>query len=106
MDIELKDVCEGLIEGACSSKVPKASSAVSGFRVGPVLCTCTLDHVCCIRGLKELKIMYIYYFYNLFSSMIRCLKGIVSKLTVKFWMCQKCGRMKDYNKKITTNIVE
>jgi hypothetical protein len=21
-------------------------------------------------------------------------------------MCQKCGKMKDYNKKITTNIVE
>jgi hypothetical protein len=33
-------------------------------------------------------------------------KGIVSKLTVNFWMCQKCGKMKDYNKKITTNIVE
>jgi hypothetical protein len=24
-------------------------------------------------------------------------KGIVSKLTVKFWMCQKCSKMKDYN---------
>jgi hypothetical protein len=25
-------------------------------------------------------------------------KGIVSiKLTIKFWMCQKCGKMKDYN---------
>jgi hypothetical protein len=28
---------------------------------------------------------------------LRKLKGIVSKLTVKFWMCQKCGKMKDYN---------
>jgi hypothetical protein len=27
------------------------------------------------------------------------LKGIVSKLTVKFWMCQKRGKMKDYNNK-------
>jgi hypothetical protein len=27
------------------------------------------------------------------------IKGIVSKLTIKFWMCQKCGKMKDYNKK-------
>jgi hypothetical protein len=27
------------------------------------------------------------------------IKGIVSKLTIKFWMCQKCGRMKDYNNK-------
>jgi hypothetical protein len=33
-------------------------------------------------------------------------KGIVSKLTVKFWMCQKCGKMKDYNTKMTTNTVE
>jgi hypothetical protein len=24
-------------------------------------------------------------------------KGIVSKLTIKFWMCQKCGKMKNYN---------
>jgi hypothetical protein len=30
-------------------------------------------------------------------------KGIVSKLTIKFWMCQKCGKMKDYNKKMTTS---
>jgi hypothetical protein len=22
-------------------------------------------------------------------------KGIVSKLMIKFWMCQKCGKMKD-----------
>jgi Zn-dependent alcohol dehydrogenase len=28
------------------------------------------------------------------------IKGIVSKLTIKFWMCQKCGKMKDYNKKL------
>jgi ribosomal protein L37AE/L43A len=28
-----------------------------------------------------------------------CLKGIVSKLTIKFWVCQKCGRLKDDNKK-------
>jgi hypothetical protein len=27
------------------------------------------------------------------------LKGIESKLTIKFWMCQKCGKMKDYNQK-------
>jgi hypothetical protein len=26
-------------------------------------------------------------------------KGIVSKLTIKFWMCQKCSKMKDYNQK-------
>jgi hypothetical protein len=25
---------------------------------------------------------------------------------VKFWMCQKCGKMKDYNEKMTTNTVE
>jgi hypothetical protein len=25
------------------------------------------------------------------------LKGILSKLTTKFWICQKCGKMKDYN---------
>jgi hypothetical protein len=25
--------------------------------------------------------------------------GIVSKLTIKVWMCQKCGKMKDYNQK-------
>jgi hypothetical protein len=29
------------------------------------------------------------------------LKGIVSKLTIKVWMCQKCGTMKDYSKKFT-----
>jgi hypothetical protein len=34
------------------------------------------------------------------------LKGIVSKLTKKFWMCQKCGEMKDYNKKMTASAVE
>jgi hypothetical protein len=37
------------------------------------------------------------------------IKGIVSKLTIKFWMCQKFGKMKDYNqkkKKMTTSAVE
>jgi hypothetical protein len=35
------------------------------------------------------------------------LKGIVSKFTLKFWMCQKCGKMKDSRKKkITTSAVE
>jgi hypothetical protein len=33
-------------------------------------------------------------------------KGIVSKLMIKFWMCQKCGKMKDYNKRMTTSAVE
>jgi hypothetical protein len=34
------------------------------------------------------------------------LTGIVSKLVIKFWTCQKCGKMK-YNKKITnTNSAE
>jgi hypothetical protein len=28
----------------------------------------------------------------------------VSKLTMKFWMCQKCGKIKD--KKMTTSAVE
>jgi hypothetical protein len=27
------------------------------------------------------------------------LKGMLSKLTMKFWMCQKCCKMKDYNQK-------
>jgi hypothetical protein len=31
-------------------------------------------------------------------------KGIMSKLTIKFWMCQKCGKMKDHNKKMTSAI--
>jgi predicted Zn-ribbon and HTH transcriptional regulator len=26
-------------------------------------------------------------------------KGIVSKLMIKFWMCQKCGKIKNYNLK-------
>jgi hypothetical protein len=43
-----------------------------------------------------------------FLKIIRCViifdspemfKGIVSNLTIKFWMCQKCGKMKDYNNK-------
>jgi hypothetical protein len=34
------------------------------------------------------------------------LKGIVSKLTIKFWMCKKCGKMKNYDKKMTTSAVE
>jgi hypothetical protein len=35
------------------------------------------------------------------------LKGIVSKLMIKFWLCQKCGNMKDYNKKkMTTSAVK
>jgi hypothetical protein len=34
------------------------------------------------------------------------LKGIVSKLTIKFWMCQKCGKMRDYNQKMTTSAAE
>jgi hypothetical protein len=37
------------------------------------------------------------------------LKGIVSKLMIKFWMSQKCGKMKDYNvqqQKMTTSTVE
>jgi ribosomal protein L37AE/L43A len=24
-------------------------------------------------------------------------KGTVFKLTIKFWICQKCDKMKDYN---------
>jgi hypothetical protein len=35
-----------------------------------------------------------------------CKKGIVSKLTKKFWMCQNYSKMKDYNKKMTTGAVE
>jgi hypothetical protein len=45
--------------------------------------------------------IYVFYMQNLIE-----LKDIVSKLTVKFWMCQKCGKMKDYNQKMTTNSVE
>jgi hypothetical protein len=37
---------------------------------------------------------------------VKIVKGIVSKLTVKFWMCQKCGKMEDYNEKMTTDTVE
>jgi hypothetical protein len=35
-------------------------------------------------------------------------KDMISKLTIEFWMCQKCGKMKDYNqkKKMTTSAVE
>jgi hypothetical protein len=41
-----------------------------------------------------------------YGSLWYYVKGIVSKLTAKFWMC--CGKMKDYNnnKKMTTNTVE
>jgi hypothetical protein len=35
----------------------------------------------------------------MFDLLIKNFKGMVSKLTLKFWMCQKCGKMKDYNKK-------
>jgi hypothetical protein len=38
-------------------------------------------------------------------SALYSLKCIVSKLTIKFLMRQKCGKMKDYNKKITTSAV-
>jgi hypothetical protein len=31
---------------------------------------------------------------------------IVSKLTMKIWMGQKCGKVKDYNKNITTSFAE
>jgi hypothetical protein len=34
-----------------------------------------------------------------FNDILKIIKGIVSKLTVEFWMCQKCGKMKDYNQK-------
>jgi hypothetical protein len=27
-------------------------------------------------------------------------------LRMKFWMCQKCGKMKDYQKKMTTSAIE
>jgi hypothetical protein len=33
-------------------------------------------------------------------------KGIVSKLTIKFWVCQKFGRLKDDNEKIATSSAE
>jgi hypothetical protein len=29
-------------------------------------------------------------------------ESLVSNFT-KFWMCQKCGKMKDYNEKITSS---
>jgi hypothetical protein len=31
------------------------------------------------------------------ENKILIIKGIVSKLTIQFWMCQKCGKMKGYN---------
>jgi hypothetical protein len=33
-------------------------------------------------------------------------KGIVSKLTIKFWMCQKYMQMRDINQKMNTSVVE
>jgi hypothetical protein len=33
------------------------------------------------------------------SQLLSFFKGIVSKLAVKFWMSQICGKMKDYNNK-------
>jgi predicted RNA-binding Zn-ribbon protein involved in translation (DUF1610 family) len=36
-------------------------------------------------------------FFSVRNKNIAVLKGIVSKLTIKFWICQKCGKLKDYN---------
>jgi hypothetical protein len=33
------------------------------------------------------------------KSICVLIKGIVSTLTIKFWMCQKCGKMNNYKKK-------
>jgi hypothetical protein len=34
------------------------------------------------------------------------IKDTVSKLTIKFWMLQKGGKMKDYNKKLLISSAE
>jgi hypothetical protein len=54
---------------------------------------------------------YFYSFYLLIDdTFINCksfnFKGIMSKLTITFWMCQKCGTMKDYQQKMTTSAVK
>jgi hypothetical protein len=43
-----------------------------------------------------------------FDLTLTSIKGIVSDLhvTIKFWMSQKCGKMNDYSKKMTTSAVE
>jgi hypothetical protein len=41
-----------------------------------------------------------------FDHSIPAVKGIIAKLTIRFWMCQKCGKMKDYNKIIIKSAVE
>jgi hypothetical protein len=42
-----------------------------------------------------------------FKYIERLKKGIVSELTIKFWMSQKCGKIKDLKKKKkTTSVVE
>jgi hypothetical protein len=53
------------------------------------------------RGERKLFIIHVSF------SLKKSFKGIVSKLRIKFWMCQKYGKMKDYNKKkMTTSAVE
>jgi hypothetical protein len=44
--------------------------------------------------------------YLFMFSYLSDIKGTVSKLTVKFCICQNCRKMKDYNYKITTSAVE
>jgi hypothetical protein len=47
----------------------------------------------------------LFQFQMLVSILIVCyfsIKGIVSKLAIKFWVCQKCGKMKE----MTTNAVK
>jgi hypothetical protein len=43
--------------------------------------------------------LFIYLFFFFLKTLWRVVEGIVSTLTIKFWMCQKCGKMKITTKK-------
>jgi hypothetical protein len=69
------------------------TSVFSASSEGPPHLVASYDTQGDVRGVIHYTSAALY-FMNGFK-----VKDIVSKLTVKFWMCQKCGKMKDYNNK-------
>jgi hypothetical protein len=64
-------------------------------------------HILIPVSIKSLKwYWYWQFFKNFLSGTLWVFKGIVSKLTIKFWMCQKYGKRKDYNNKKWLSAVE
>jgi hypothetical protein len=72
--------------------------AAIGLKLGLLLCSkelqfqFTLIHDSSIKSMGVLCHAGV----HVINIYLLGVKGIVSKLPIKFWMCQKCGKLKNY----------